>query len=177
MFPFNDILISSPFADFDLDTNQQASNNYFPTINTAEPSSSSLPPNPVRRSSAAEVLAANTKANAGNAVGNRQTNSSAVGLDSVDMAKSRDSTPASSRRGTDSRSPSFTLPNSRRSSAAGERSREGVRQEMRDRNSDEAMDVEDGAFEEEEDRSEEAKAKQDAFARKRNAHYGNEAEA
>lgn len=121
------------------------------------------------------MLAANTKANAGNTTG-RASNSSAVGLDSVDMAKSRDSTPASSRRGTDSRSPSFTLPNSRRSSAAGERSREGVRQEMRDRNSD-AMDVEDGAFEEEEDKSEEAKAKQDAFARKRNAHYGNEAEA
>lgn len=164
------------FTDFDLDNNQQAASSYFPTNNTAEPSSSSLPHNPVRRSSAAEVLAANTKANAGNTVGRQSNSTAAVGLDSADMLKSRDSTPASSRRGTDSRSPSFTLPNSRRSSAAGERSREGVRQEMRDRNSD-AMDVEDGAFEEEEDRSEEAKAKQDAFARKRNAHYGNEAEA
>ncbi|PWN37164.1 uncharacterized protein FA14DRAFT_170048 [Meira miltonrushii] len=163
-------------TNFDLDNNQQAASNYFPTNNTAEPSSSSLPHNPVRRSSAAEVLAANTKANAGNTVGRQSNPSAAVGLDSADMLKSRDSTPASSRRGTDSRSPSFTLPNSRRSSAAGERSREGVRQEMRDRNPD-AMDVEDGAFEEEEDKSEEAKAKQDAFARKRNAHYGNEAEA
>lgn len=163
-------------TDFDLDTNQQGSSNYFPSNHNAEPSSSSLPYNPVRRSSAAEVLAANTKANAGNGSGRQSNASVAVGLDSADVIKSRDSTPASSRRGTDSRSPSFTLPNSRRSSAAGERSRDGVRQEMRDRTSD-AMDVEDGALEEEEDKSAEAKAKQDAFARKRNAHYGNEAEA
>lgn len=163
----------------------------------AESSSSSAasvtgqPYNVARRSSAAEVLAANTKANAGGAVSQPGV-SVAVGLDSVDLnninpstisnTRSRDSTPSSSRRGTESRSPSFTLPNSRRSSAAGgeQRSREGVRKELSENRMDvEGDDQQEGAFDDEDDeeQSEEVKAKQDAFARKRNAHYGNEAEA
>lgn len=140
-----------------------------------------------RRSSAAEELAANTKANAGLGTPGSESNanaavSPAVGLDAAD-AQSQRVAPPNARRG-ESRSPSFTLPNSRRSSGAGERSREGVREEMRNR---EAADGDEGAMEgvvgDEEDATEdqdldpEAKAKQAAFARKRNAHYGNEAEA
>lgn len=147
---------------FNLDGQQQQQPpNYFPPTNapasgasTGEPSASGSGPSS-RRSSAAEQLAANTIANAGRRPSAGSIGSSghasadggaavapAVGLDSVDVAAAVPSALKSGSRRADSRSPSFTLPpgGSRRSSSAaniGDRSREGVRQEMKDR--DDAM--------------------------------------
>lgn len=212
---------------FNLDGQQQQPPNYFPPTNasgsgasTGEPSASGSGPSS-RRSSAAEQLAANTIANAGRRPSAGSIGSSghasadggtavapAVGLDSVDVAAAVPSALKSGSRRADSRSPSFTLPpgGSRRSSSAatvGDRSREGVRQEMKDR--DDAMQgIEGEAALDDDDENLDpegewfcrlvhcpigslltclsiptptAKAKQDEFNRKRNAHYGNEAEA
>lgn len=130
--------------------------------------SASSPPKSSQQSSAADLLAANTKANSSSTA---PGTSPAVGLDSADVSRN-------TRRG-QSRSPSFTLPNSRRSSAAGDRSREGVREEMRNRDDAMNVDGEDAIGDEDndEDLDPEARANKAAFARKRNAHYGNEAEA
>jgi hypothetical protein len=131
------------YIDFDLDS-QDGGPSYFPEGSTASPSaaanqgtSTTAPSVPRRSSIDADELAANTMANAGRRASNAGSAASsggggnqasvAVGLDSVDMAAS------GSARSSSSRSPSFTLPNSRRSSAAGENSRAGVREEMRNR--------------------------------------------
>jgi protein phosphatase inhibitor 2 len=187
---------------FDLDSQGGAS--YFPQ---GEGSSNPAPPaissgTGSRRGSAAEQLAANTMANAGRRTSNAGSAGSsgggsrpatAVGLDSVEMAA------ANSKR-SDSRSPSFTLPSSRRSSSiTADRSREGIREEMRNREDGmDGLQQDEEAFEEDAGSLDPegeiqvscrtispsnnfvnlaAKAKQAAFAQKRNAHYGNEAEA
>ncbi|UZJ51071.1 hypothetical protein CBS101457_000391 [Exobasidium rhododendri] len=172
-------------TNFDLDS--QGGTSYFPEGSTASESSSGESVARERRvSSAADELAANTIANTGRrtSVAGSTTSSSgggtqpaataAVGLDSVEMAATGSG--ATSRR-SDSRSPSFTLPNGRKGSNADGGSREGVREEMRNR--DDAMqglEQDENALDSE-PVDPEAKAKQAAFAEKRNAHYGNEAEA
>jgi protein phosphatase inhibitor 2 len=112
-------------------------------------------------------VAANTKANA---------------KASAELAASdneRSSGQSRSRQGSSSRSPSFTLPNSRRSSASGaDRSRDNLRHESNERTG--PADVDSAAVDDADNEDvldDEGKAKQEEFARKRNAHYGNEAEA
>ncbi|CAO1628474.1 unnamed protein product [Sympodiomycopsis kandeliae] len=116
----------------------------------------------------AQQLAANTSANAQLGHPSSQPSSSvsaAVGLDAADLAtKQVDDGPDRRRpsfNSRNSRSPSFTLPSD---------SRNQVRADAMDTDGDEQAIVD-----AEED--EETRAQREAFAKKRNAHYGNEAEA
>lgn len=131
---------------FDLDS--QGGPSYFPGGGSDRASPGPSAALGARRGSAAEQLAANTMANAGrrpseagsaaSSGGGNSRPSTAVELDSVDLAASTGALSSNSKR-SDSRSPSFTLPSSRRSSAAAnDRSRDGVREEMRNR--DDAME-------------------------------------
>lgn len=127
---------------------------------------------PQTRSYGADVLMANTKANA------------SAATESKDIPNDADIRPGGlprSRQGSSSRSPSFTLPGSRRSSASGgDRTRETLRNESNYRDGGSTRQNDDAAFDDEDsdgEQDEALKAKQEAFARKRNAHYGNEAEA
>ncbi|PWN30834.1 hypothetical protein BDZ90DRAFT_229829 [Jaminaea rosea] len=155
---------------------------------------------------AAAELAANTNANAslGGGAARRPSGSGnaapAVGLDAADLAHSG-TTPsgpnpdgslsATSAEGgsrsnrTQSRSPSFSLPSSgsssrrasSRSAGGADDSRSGVRRENMDVDGGAEEEAVVGVDDEVEDEDAETKAQREAFAKKRNAHYGNEAEA
>jgi protein phosphatase inhibitor 2 len=150
---------------FDLDS--QGGPSYFPQGQQSSETSSTLPVaasgSGSRRGSEAEQLAANTMANAGRRPSNTGSATSsaggggsgpttAVGLDSVDMAAASSGGITTNSKRSDSRSPSFTLPSSRRSSSiAGDRSREGVREENRNRDDGmEGLQQDEEAFEEDE---------------------------
>ncbi|PWN44089.1 hypothetical protein IE81DRAFT_329065 [Ceraceosorus guamensis] len=143
--------------------------------------------------SAADLLAANTSANAGPG-GRAGSAGLAVGLDAADVSTlstrrgsgaesvlSTGENPSPAGRAT-SRSPSFSLPpSSRRSSSSSARNndRGAVRDEARGRGADDMDTRPDETLDDEddEDLDPEEKANRAAFAQKRHQHYGNEAQA